>query len=359
MTRPLVAGINLSALRHNFRKVRQAAPASSVMAVVKANAYGHGLERVATALEDAHGFGVASLEEASRLREAGVRRPVTLLEGVFSNDELDDVARLQLDLVVHHETQIEMLERAGPAASLRVWLKIDTGMHRLGFAPEQVAAAHRRLVECGAVSRVDLLSHLASADDRRSGYTGRQLASFLQALHGLEGRRSLANSGAVLGWPEAHLDEVRPGIMLYGISPFVGSTAEDEGLQAVMTLRSRLIAVNRYRRQDAVGYGGAWVCPEDMDVGVVAAGYGDGYPRHAASGTPVLVNGRRATVIGRVSMDMITIDLRGHGDARVGDPVVLWGDGLPVEEVAQHAGTIAYELVCAVAPRTLRCEVQE
>jgi alanine racemase len=359
MTRPLVAGIDLSALRHNFQKVRQAASASRVMAVVKANAYGHGLDRVASALVDADGFGVASLEEAAQLRQAGIQQAVTLLEGLFEAEELAEIPRLRLDMVVHHESQIGLLERARLVTPVRVWLKVDSGMHRLGILPDDVASAYRRLLNCGSVGKVDLLSHLAYADDRRSGYTERQLDLFQNAARGLDCECSLANSGAILGWPDTHLDWVRPGLMLYGISPFIGSTAQDEGLQPVMTLGSRLIAVNRYRRQDAVGYGGAWVCPEDMDVGVVAVGYGDGYPRHAANGTPVLVNGVRAGVIGRVSMDMVTIDLRGHPDARVGDPVVLWGNGLPVEEVAQYAGTIAYELVCSVAPRSLRYEVRE
>jgi len=359
MTRPLVAGIHLSALKHNFQKVRQAAPASKVMAVVKANAYGHGMDRVVSALTGADGFGVASLEEASRLRQIGIQQPVTLLEGFFEKDELAEIARLQLDVVVHHESQLSQLECAKLAMPLRVWLKIDSGMHRLGFLPDDAIPAYQRLVHCASVGKVDLFSHLAYADDRRSGYTERQLSIFQDAVKGLEGECSVANSGAILGWPDTHRDWVRPGLMLYGISPFIGSTAEDEGLQPVMTLGSRLIAVNRYRRQDAVGYGGAWVCPEDMDVGVAAIGYGDGYPRHAASGTPVLVNGKRAGIVGRVSMDMVTIDLRGHADAKVGDPVVLWGDGLPVEEVAQHAGTIAYELVCSVAPRSLRYEILE
>jgi len=201
---------------------------------------------------------------------------------------------------------------------------------------------------------VRFLSHLAFADDRRDRRTESQCELFQHTLRGLPGERSLANSAGVLGWGASHLDWVRPGIMLYGVSPFVGSTGEQEGLRPVMTLGTRLVAVNRCRRGDAVGYGGTWVCPEDMAVGVATIGYGDGYPRHARSGTPVLVGGRRAALVGRVSMDMIAVDLRGHPDARVGDPVVLWGAGLPVEEVAESAGTIAYELLCGVAERVPR-----
>ena len=351
MTRPLRAAIRLSALRHNLNRVRMAAPASRVMAVVKANGYGHGLERVAAALGDADGFGVACLEEAVRLREAGIRQPITLFEGFVDPRELPEIGRLQLDIVVHHEQQLVVLERLKKSMSLRVWFKIDSGMHRLGFPSEQARSVYARLTACDCVEEVRLFSHLAAADDRRSGYTRRQLNQFMDITDGMKGARSLANSGAILGWPDTHLDWVRPGLMLYGISPFAGGVAADEGLQPVMTLSSRLIAVNRCKRQDAIGYGHAWVCPQDMPVGIVAAGYGDGYPRHAISGTPVLVNGRRAQIIGRVSMDMLSIDLRAHPEARVGDEVVLWGDGLPVEEVAQHAGTIPYELVCAVAPR--------
>ena len=351
MTRPLRAGIKLSALRHNLNRVRMAAPTSRVMAVVKANGYGHGLERVAAALGDADGFGVACLEEAVRLRDAGVRQPVTLLEGFFDREELAEIGRLQLDIVVHDEQQLGVLERLKLATPLRVWLKVDSGMHRLGFPVDQVRSAYARLTACDCVEAVGLFSHLAAADDRRSGYTRRQLDQFMDTVDGMQGKRSLANSGAILGWPDTHLDWVRPGLMLYGISPFAGGVAADEGLEPVMTFSSRLIAINRCKRQDAIGYGHAWVCPQDMSVGIVAAGYGDGYPRHAGSGTPVLVSGRRAEIIGRVSMDMLSIDLRAHPDARVGDEVVLWGDGLPVEEIAQHAGTIPYELVCAVAPR--------
>lgn len=351
MTRPLRARIDLGALQHNLRITRQAAPNSRVMAVVKANGYGHGLVRVAQALREADGFGVACLEEAVGLREAGVRQPITLLEGFFDSDELDAVSHYRLMPVLHTERQVHQLEAAWLPQPIAVWLKVDTGMHRLGFSPEIFGAMYRRLHDCANVGEIGLFSHLGYADDRRSVQTQLQCAQFQALVEAFPGQRSLANSGGLLGWPETQFDWVRPGLMLYGISPFAGNTGVEQGLQPVMTLASQLIAVNRYERGAAIGYGGAWVCPEDMPVGVVAAGYGDGYPRHAPTGTPVLLNGRRVQIIGRVSMDMLCVDLREQPDAGVGDPVVLWGADLPVEEIARYAGTIAYELVCAVASR--------
>lgn len=351
MTRPLQARIDLGALRHNLQRAREAAPDSRVMAVVKANAYGHGLVRVAQALRDVDGFGVACIEEAVTLREAGVRAPISLLEGFFASDELTAISHYRLTPVIHSEHQLILLEAAVLPQPIDVWLKIDTGMHRLGVAPEVSEPLYRRLQNSPNVAEVGLFSHLAYADDRRSAQTSQQCERFQAATQDISGARSLANSGGLLGWPETHFDWVRPGLMLYGVSPFSGSTASEHGLRPVMTLESRLIAVNRFERGAAIGYGGAWVCPEDMAVGVVAAGYGDGYPRHAPTGTPVLVNGQRTQIVGRVSMDMLCVDLREQPDARIDDPVVLWGGELSVEEIARCAGTIPYQLVCAVASR--------
>lgn len=352
MSRPIRARIDSAALAHNHARVRAAAPASRVMAIVKADGYGHGLLRVAAALPEADAFGVACLEEAVRLREAGVEAAIVLLEGFFSSDELESIAALDIEVVVHQIEQIEMLERSCLSRPLRVWLKVNSGMHRLGFRPEATVAAWRRLRDCARVAPVPrLMTHLACADERGNTFTRQQLGVFRAAVAGLPGEHSIANSAGLLAWPEARGDWVRPGIMLYGISPFPGEQGLDAGLQPVMTLETRLIAVNHCRRGDAIGYGGTWVCPEDMPVGVAAAGYGDGYPRHAPAGTPVLVNGAPAALVGRVSMDMITLDLRAQPGARPGDPVVLWGRGLPVEEIAARAGTIAYELVCGVTPR--------
>jgi alanine racemase len=327
-----------------------------VATAVKAEGYGHGLLRVARTL-DADAFAVACIEEALALREAGIQQPILLLEGVFDAAELPLCVRHCLAITVHHPEQVLMLERARLEYPLWVWLKVDTGMHRLGLQPEIVAAIHQRLRNCPAVApKMGLMSHLARADERDCDATLQQLQTFNAATAGLPGERSLANSAGILGWPQTHLDWVRPGIMLYGASPFMDSLAAAEDLRPVMTLSSRLIAINRLRQGEAVGYGGTWICPMDMDVGVAAVGYGDGYPRHAPSGTPVLLNGREAALIGRVSMDMITLDLRQHPEARIGDPVVLWGEGLSVERIAQVAGTISYTLLCGVTAR-VRIEV--
>lgn len=352
MTRAAEAVIDLHALHQNLRRVREAAPAARVMAVIKANGYGHGMLRAARALEQVDAFAVARIEEGVALRAAGIVQPITLLEGFLDAAELEAVCRHNLGVVVHHEAQVEILERAVLARPIEAWLKVDTGMHRLGFAPELAAAAWRRLHACpGVAAPLRLMTHLANADDRHDPFTPRQMGSFAAALEGIDGERSIANSAAILGWPEAHGEWVRPGLMLYGVSPFLNGRARQEGLRPVMTLRSRLIAVRRLSKGDAVGYGSAWTCPEDMPMGVVAVGYGDGYPRHAGSGTPVLINGRRVPLVGRVSMDMICVDLRGAPEAAVGDEAVLWGAGLPVEEIAEHASTIPYELLCAVSQR--------
>lgn len=358
MTRPARVVIDLDAARANLRHVRRLAPKSRVMAVVKADAYGHGLTRMARAFGDADAFGVACIEEAVALREAGIRKRIVLLEGVFGADELRNVRAHRLDTVVHTVTQIELLEHAPPGASLPVWLKIDSGMHRLGLAPEQAAAMWRRLDACPAVEKpLYLMTHLASAQQRGDPSIERQLQCFEAAIAGISGERTIANSAAIIGAPQTHAEWIRPGLMLYGVSPFDDSVAVQEGLQPVMTLRSALIAVNYICAGEKVGYGGTWTCPEDMPIGVVAMGYGDGYPRHAESGTPMLVNGRRAALIGRPSMDMLIVDLRNAPEAKVGDPVVLWGDGLPVEEIARHAGTIPYQLLCSVKMRA-RFEVE-
>ncbi len=348
--------INLAALRHNLQVVRRAAPSCRVMAAVKANGYGHGLVRVAQALYDSDGFGVACIDEALQLRAAGITASITLLEGFYHADEIPLIAEHRLDLLLHHESQIAALEQASINVPIRVWLKIDTGMHRLGVSPACAASLWQRLQAHPRLQPLGQMTHLACADDLQHPATHRQLEDFSRSTAGLSGERAIANSAGILGWPETHADWVRPGIMLYGVSPFIGGRAAEHDLRPVMTLSSELIAVNMVQAGDTVGYGGAWTCPEAMPVGVVAAGYGDGYPRHAPNGTPVLVNGRRVPLIGRVSMDMVCVDLRGQPDARIGDPVVLWGEGLAVEEVAEAAGTIAYELLCSVTQRVALVE---
>jgi alanine racemase len=351
MTRPARARIDLSALQHNFQRVQQAASGSRVMAIIKANGYGHGLVDVGRALATADAFGVVTLDEAIALREAGFDGRIVLLEGFFGADDFPLVSGYGLDVVLHHSSQIDLLERTPPARVLDAWLKIDTGMNRLGFAPSEVSDVIGRLTRLDCIGNLRLMSHLACADNPDNDYTSRQLDRFTESTQGLQGERSLANSAALLAWPETRLDWVRPGIMLYGASPLLNKTADELGLRPVMTLATRLIAVNRHQAGDAVGYGGDWVCPEAMNVGVAAIGYGDGYPRHAPGGMPVLINGKRTSIIGRVSMDMICIDLRTQPDANIGDEVVLWGEGLAVDEVAARAGTIAYEILCSVNNR--------
>jgi alanine racemase len=355
MTRPLRARIDLGALQHNFRLVRLAAPESRRMAVIKANAYGHGAIPVARALGEADAFALACVEEAMQLREAGVRQPLVLLEGMFSPDELDTVVKHRLEPVVHTPEQVEMLERGAVYGPLHLWLKVDTGMHRLGVPPDQVDGLRERLsmLVNKRGGSVRLMSHLACADRPEHPANEAQLAAFtgLESA-GLE--RSLANSAALLSRPDMQFDWVRPGIMLYGASPFDPAVRRDTALRPVMELSSELIAVQRRGKGESIGYGATWTCPEAMSVGVVAAGYGDGYPRHAPNGTPVLIDGRPAPLVGRVSMDMICVDLRDHPDAGVGTPVRLWGEGLPVELIAEYAGTISYELLCNIAPRVPR-----
>jgi alanine racemase len=259
-----------------------------------------------------------------------------------------------LTLVIHEATQLDLLRQVPVKTPLLVWLKVDTGMHRLGFSPEAIPEVLANLCRCRAVaSIVGLMSHLANADQAEDSLTALQLETFNRiSAPGLA--RSIANSAAIMAYPQTHFDWVRPGLMLYGASPFANCVGAAMNLKPVMTLKSRLIAIHHLRAGDKVGYGAAWTCPEPMTVGVAAIGYGDGYPRHAASGTPVLVNGCPAPLVGRVSMDMITLDLRGQPEARVGDPVIAWGSGLPVEEVALHAATVPYELLCQVATRVPR-----
>lgn len=344
--------INLAALRHNLARVRSAAPGCRVATALKANAYGHGLLRAASVLDEADAFAVARCDEALTLRDAGVNKPIMVLEGFLQPEEVALCAEYRLQAAIHHESQLQMLELAKLSGPVDWWLKIDTGMHRLGFAPQQVPGALARLAACAnAAPTLRLLSHLAKADDRDDPYTSQQIDVFKSVAAGKVAVRSLANSGGILGWPESHFDWVRPGIMLYGCSPFNQGSGVDVGLQPVMTLASRVIAIQQYAAGEPVGYSGTWRCPRDSRIGVVAIGYGDGYPRHAPSGTPVLVNGQRAPLVGRVSMDMITIDLTDLPAAQVGDPVVLWGESLPAEEIALQAGTITYELFCKITPR--------
>lgn len=352
MSRPTYMTINLQALKANLARVRELAPDRSVMAMVKANAYGHGIQRVALALEGADAFGVASLEEGLMLREAGITQPIVLMEGLFYQDELAEAAKHQFTLVVHHLPHVEMLEKVVLDHQFAVWLKINTGMHRLGVGHTEVDDIYLRLSKIPCIKKpIGLMTHFAAADALENVATHQQIQLFQQVTRHIAGPRSLSNSAGILGWPDAHGDWVRPGLMLYGASPISGKTGVDKGLKPVMTLWSRLIAVTQIKKGSSVGYSGTWQAPEDMLVGIVGVGYGDGYPQNAKNGTPVLVNGVRCGLAGRVSMDMLAVDLRNQPKAKVGDVVILWGDGLPVEEIAANSQASAYEILTRMTPR--------
>ena len=349
MARPLHAQINLSALRANLARVRALAPGTQVLAVVKANAYGHGLLDVLPALEDADGLALVELDMATELRERRYSRRVLMIEGFFEERELPEFAQRRLATVVHDVEQVRMLEHAVLSRPLEVFVKVNTGMNRLGFRPAEVAAACQRLSSSPSVAALRLMMHFARADEDDG--LKEALAVFESACKGLPYPRSLANSAGVLRFADVGGDFVRPGIMLYGATPFPYDTAAMLGLTPVMTLRSQLIAVQDLKPNESVGYGATYTASRAHRVGIIACGYADGYPRHAPNGTPVLVCGRKVRMAGRPSMDMLTVDLSDVPEARVGSPVVLWGEGLPVDDVANAASTVGYELLCAVAPR--------
>jgi len=352
MSRPTQITIDLAALRHNLQQIKKIAPKSAILAMVKSNAYGHGLTRIALALKEADALGVACLEEGMQLREAGVRNPIVLMEGLFRADEIPRAIEGDFTIVVHHLAQVEMLEQQTLSKPIPVWLKIDTGMHRLGFAPGEIHGIHQRLMQNPNVHKpIGIMTHFAESDSSDRAPTQNQIELFAAVTQSLEGPRSLANSAGILAWPVAHADWIRPGILLYGASPFSTQTGSSLGLKPVMTLSSELIAIHHLKKGERVGYGGMWTCTEDMPVGVVAAGYGDGYPWHAKNGTPLLVNGHECPLVGRVAMDMVNVDLRNQPFAKVGDPVLLWGPELPVETVAAHSGTVGYELLTRITQR--------
>jgi alanine racemase len=352
MARPTRARIDLDALRQNFRFARELAGSARLVAVVKANGYGHGAVPVARALAGAaDAFGVACLEEALELRESGIAAPILLLEGVVSPDEIALVDRLGLAMAVHQREQLEWVQAARPARPLACWLKLDSGMHRLGLGAAAFAAAYATLRDCPQVGELVLMTHLARADEPDHPYTRRQLALCDAAWEGLAAPRSLASSPGLIAWPASIADWVRPGIMLYGASPLGERHPSAARLRPVMTLESAVIAVRDLAPGEAIGYGGRFVCERPTRVGVVAAGYADGYPRHARDGTPAAVNGRLTRIIGRVSMDMLTLDLTGLPEARLGDPVELWGPCVSANAVAAASDTIAYTLFTGVTRR--------
>jgi alanine racemase len=348
------ATVDAGALRHNLAAVRRLAPASRILAVIKANAYGHGMVDVARALAGADGLGVARIIEGTLLRTAGVRSTVVLLEGVFSSQELQQAAADEFELVVHEFKQIELLEQAATSHRFTVWLKLNTGMNRLGFTAQEFPDAWQRLQACPRVAQLRLMTHLSGAEEPGGDSARGQIERFHSLTQNIQAERSIANSAGILGWASARTDWVRPGLMLYGISPFPGQDGTQIGLQPAMTLATQLIAVRRVARGEGVGYNAIWKAPRDSMIGIAAVGYGDGYARNVRSGAKVLVNGHEAHVAGRVSMDMTAIDVTGIATARVGDPVVMWGPGVPAESVAPFADTIAYELVCGITQRVTR-----
>ena len=352
MTRPSKALIDLAALRQNYLTAR-ALHGGRALAVIKANAYGHGAVPCAHALADiADGFAVAFMAEALELRQAGITRPILILEGCFDTAELLAAHQHQIWVAVHHAAQIDMIQACGLLpASLHVWLKVDSGMHRAGFAPEAVKEAYQRLTDCSAVASITLMSHFARADEPDEHATTAQIQAFEMATQDLPGGRSLCNSAGVLAWPDARRDWARPGILLYGASPlpaaFIARHPEQK-LLPVMTLQSEVFAVKTLQPGEALGYGGTFVAERPTRVGLVAMGYADGYPRGVPAGTPVAIDGKPSRIIGRVSMDMLNVDLTELPQAGLGSKVELWGRCVDINDVAQRANTIAYELLCNV-----------
>ncbi|MBI3431567.1 MAG: alanine racemase [Hydrogenophilales bacterium] len=347
--RPIQARISIGAMAHNLRVARSHAGGARIFAVVKANAYGHGLSRARRALAAADGFAVLTLEEAANLRLMGVDQPIVLLEGLFGADEIATCSELDLWPVLHHAAQLDWLQQQPPARPIQVFLKFDSGMHRLGFPLVEHAAIVARTKSLAGVAGITLMTHFAQADEPAG--VDWQLQPFLHELAGHDLPWSSANSAALLRYPETRGTWVRPGLMLYGASPFADVTAAELGLRPAMTLQSEVIGVQRLQAGEGVGYGQLFRADRPMRVGIVACGYADGYPRHALTGTPVLVDGRASRTLGRVSMDMLCVDLSDCPAAGVGSPVVLWGEGLPVDTVASAAGTSSYELLCALAAR--------
>ena len=354
MSRPLVALTHINAMRANLQLARQAVPGARIWAVVKADAYGHGLAQATQAFAAADGLSLIEYDRAARLRELGWKKPIMMMQGMYSPADVDNLVHYDFQPVIHHAEQCRMLETTPVTRPLDVHLKINTGMNRLGFMPSQVRQVFQRLKALPSVRSVSLMTHFANADSQNTSLdVSRQIAAFSEATAGLDAEISLSNSAATLLQPQIKSDWIRPGVMLYGGAPGSQSAAS-LGLQPAMTLQSCVIGTQSLRAGDSVGYGSLFVADKAMRIGIVACGYADGYPRLAATGTPVLLNGIRSRVLGRVSMDMLNIDLSPVPDADVGSNVTLWGEGLPIDEVASHAGTIGYELMCAVAPRVRR-----
>ena len=369
--KPAIATINSAALRHNIQLIKSFAPNQKLLAMIKANAYGQGLLPAAHILADqVDGFGVARLREALEIQETGYTGKILLVEGFFDREELLKTLSRRFDSVIHCYEQLELLEQVAKEWEkeqqkgfwkrktkiyfpINVWLKIDTGMHRLGVHPEQVDEFYQRLKKCPLVESISFVSHFSRADKLDCGYTEKQISTFEQATQSYpEHARSISASSGILYWKQAHYEWVRPGIIMHGISPHYEPITH-LGFQPVMTLSSSLIAVRTHKAGEPVGYGGTWVSPKDTKLGVIAMGYGDGYPRNAPEGTPVLINGRKVPIVGRVSMDMLTVDLGADSQDKVGDEAIFWGKDLLIEEIAEHIGVISYELITKLTPRVI------
>ncbi len=356
MSRRAIATIHMEALQHNLQQARAAVPQETqIVAVIKANGYGHGLVTVARALHQADLYAVGCLDEAAELRQAHIEKPTLLLEGFEGEAELQAVAQLNLQTVIHSEQQWQLLDSVRLERPIVVWLKVDSGMNRLGFTPEHADEILLRLQGHPSVKAVVLISHFANADRPEHSLNQQQMERFSGCCHG-DLPRSFCNSAALLSNGDAHYQFVRPGIMLYGSSPFTAQSAEALDLHPVMTLQASLIAVKTVQAGECVGYGSSWCAAHDTRLGVVAIGYGHGYPRTMPEGTPVLVRGERVPLVGRVSMDMLTVDLTDQPEVEVGELVTLWGNGLSIDEIAAQAGTISYELLCQMTSRVERVE---
>ncbi len=351
MKRSASITIHPEALQHNLNRARQVAPGTKINAVIKANAYGHGAtETAGTLYQIADSFAVSCLPEAIELRQAGIDKPITVLQGHQTVDDLRIAEHYNFRLTIHDPQQLHLLDEYPGKSRFEINLKIDTGMHRLGFPPDQTFEIYNKLKSHVHVNpdKIILMTHLSCADERDNAYTNKQLSVFNEASMNIDSPKSIANSAGILGWKEAHADWVRPGIMLYGSSPFLDTDRDHHQLQAAMTLHAPVIALHDLKQGDCIGYGASWRCPINMRVAVIACGYADGYPRHAASGTPVWIKGQLAHLVGRVSMDMIIVDINNlvEGSIIIGDQAELWGENLSVDRIAQSAETISYELLC-------------
>lgn len=349
MSRPVAVELDLAALQHNVKRLREIAPQSKILAMVKANAYGHGLVPIAHALDSSvEGFGVSCSEEALYLRQAGIKQRIVLMEGLFSAAELPLLDQYQLDTVIHDQRQLDLLTQQKLPHSVNVWIKINTGMNRLGLSIQDFPEVLQRCRACAWIRVICVMTHFSSADDPSETTTLQQIEQFEQVTSDLKIAKSLANSAAILSYPRSHAEWIRPGLILYGVSPFSDKSGVQHGFKPVMNLTSEIITINQLKPGDRVGYSGTWIAPDNRRIGVVAIGYGDGYPHRAAAGTPVLVNGQLAELVGQVSMDMLTIDLSTQPEAKQGDPVCLWGAGLPIEQIANSTSTFRYELLCGI-----------